>query len=830
MACHNNGTKTAGVTFQDYKTEAAALEQPYVWEDVRTMLLRGTMPPEGFPRPEQDAVDKVLAWINKGLEEAADNAKPDPGRVTARRLNRTEYNNTVHDLLGVDFHPADDFPVDDSGYGFDNIGDVLTVSPVLMEKYLSAAGKIARSAIVTDRRPPKPTVTRLQAPRVEGEIESIGSQIEVLYSPEGRLVVPFKFPASGDYEFVMDFNDRRTVPPPRPDWMNDLDEIIAEAKTWTEEKVTDKKVTGRLNIDRRDARRMIAMFEGEQVDNDWVISHDALMAKLEETREYVEKNPEKHVPPAPVLPVVLSIDGKQILEKTAGDRDYSEGGDHARVHIDAGTHEIRAEFLDQQHRPWNPNALEWADYRRDQDKDRRLLDIDFVDVKGPFDAAPPPLPESHKEIMECNPTDPVEQQRCAKRIVSKLTRRAFRRPPSAQEVDKLAGFVKLATDQGASFTEGVQVALQAILVSPQFLFRIERDPDPTDAKATHRISDYELASRLSYFLWSSMPDDELLSAAGRGELRSDEGVIKQVRRMLADPKSQALAKNFAGQWLELRNLDRVNPDPDLFPEFDQELRRSMRKETELFFQAMLNEDRSILDFLTADFTFVNEPLAKLYGIEGVKGREFRRVEVDGNERGGLLSQAGILTVSSYPTRTSPVLRGLWVLENILDSPPPPPPPGVPTFDESKVGKDASLREQLEQHRSNPSCAVCHKRMDNLGFGLENYDPIGRWRTKVGRFPVDSSGELPGGHKFDQPGELKSILRNTEGDRFARALTEKLLTYALGRGVERFDTPAIKGIQANLAKNGYRFSALIDGIVTSEPFLMRRGEEMVRSDD
>ena len=831
MACHNDGAKTAGVSFTSFDTEAAALAQPYIWEDVRSMLIRSTMPPDGFPKPDPKTVDAVVDWIDARLEEAAANAKPDPGRVTARRLNRAEYNNTVRDLLGVDFRPADDFPVDDSGYGFDNIGDVLTVSPVLMEKYLTAAGKIARAAVVTDRRPPKPTVVRLTAPRARGDIQAVGSQIEILYSPEGRLVLPYEFPASGEYEFILDFNDHRQKPRGRPKWMSRIPEIIEAVESWEEDELRDRLVRERLVIDRLTSREMLSKLGGKRDKDDWVVEREVFAAKLRETQEWVEKNPEPPLPPPPpTLPVVLRIDGKVVHEMQAGDRDYADRGDQVRVRVEAGTREIRAEILNQDHEPWDPNALEWADYRRDQDKGRRMLYIDYVEVRGPFDAEPAPLPASHERLVACSPSAASRQERCAKRILSKLARRAFRRPVSPAELERLTGFVKLATDAGASFEEGLQVALQATLVSPHFLFRVERDPDPNDASQVHRIGDYELATRLSYFLWSSMPDDELLDAAGRGELRTEDGLLRQTRRMLADPKARSLAENFAGQWLQLRNLARVNPDPDLFPEFDDELRRAMRKESELFFQAMLEEDRNVMDFLTADFTFVNERLAEHYGIEGVKGRGFQRVQVDGNRRGGLLSQAGVLTVSSYPTRTSPVLRGLWVLENILDSPPPPPPPGVPTFDEETVGKDASLREQLEQHRTNPSCAVCHNRMDNLGFGLENYDPIGRWRTEVGPFPVDSSGELPGGHSFEQPSELKSILRNTEGDRFARALTEKLLTYALGRGVERFDTPAIKKIEAKLSAEGYRFSSLIVGIVSSDPFVKRRGETVENSDD
>ncbi len=742
VACHNDDSKMADVSLA-FEAEAAALEHPYIWQDVKRMIARGTMPPAGLPRPDAEVVGLVMDWIDAKLREAAANAKPDPGRVTARRLNRTEYNNTVRDLFGIDFQPADEFPVDDSGYGFDNNGDVLTISPVLMEKYLTAAGRVARASIATERKAPKPVSARYSQSRAEnGRTETIAVGALTDFDPAGAIEVDHKFPATGDYEIRVRGADRRP-----------------------------------------------------QLEKDGI-----------------------QMPVDPVH-LALFIDGKQVDLMT-----LQRGGsghppiDHT-FRVPAGTHKLEAMFIDSELGPINPN----------RDFEKRLLWADYIEIEGPYKAEPPPLPAFQQEMLTCSPTDWTEQERCAKRVLSALARRAWRRPVAAGEVDRLTGFVKLALDEGGSFEEGMQVAIQAMLVSPHFLFRIEHDADPTDADNMHRLGGYELASRLSYFLWSSTPDLELLDAAGRGDLRDEAKLRKQVDRMLADPKSSALIENFAGQWLELRNLDRVKPDPELFPEFDTSLRKAMRRETELFFDSLLREDRSVLDFLDADYTFLNERLADHYGIEGVRGKEFRKVQVDGNRRGGILSQGSVLTVASYPTRTSPVLRGIWVLDNILNAPAPPPPPGVPELSEEEVGVGGTLREQLEKHRSDPSCAVCHNRIDPLGFGLENYDPIGRWREMDGKWPVDSAGELPGGFQFNSPGELKKILRDTEGDMFVRGLIEKMLTYALGRGVERFDTPAIEQIRSEMMERDYRFSSLIEGIVTSVPFQMRRGEE-VSSDD
>jgi hypothetical protein len=453
--------------------------------------------------------------------------------------------------------------------------------------------------------------------------------------------------------------------------------------------------------------------------------------------------------------------------------------------------------------------------------------IHYMEVMGPYDQTKGPSPESLKRIYACGHLDGKHGPACDRTIVSNLARRAFRRPVSQQEITPYVNLVALTQKQGGTFTEGIATAMQAILVSPDFLFRIEKDrienrKAATVAKDTAPVTEHELASRLSYFLWSSMPDDELLRLADQGGLRKPGVLAAQVRRMLKDPKSNAIVDNFAGQWLELRRLESVVPDREKFPQFEEYLRMSMRRETELFFQNIMREDRSVLELLDAKYSFLNQRLAEFYGIRDVKGSEFRRVDLTGTRRGGLLSQASVLTVSSYATRTSPVLRGKWVLENLLNAPPPPPPPNVPPLEEAKAGTSASLRQVMEAHRSNPVCASCHAKMDPLGFGLENYNAIGEWREKDGAFPIDSSGVLPDGRTFKGPDELKSILVSDK-EAFSSAVTEKMMTWALGRGLERFDRQAVRQVTARLSAENYKFSTLVTGIVESLPFQMRRAE-------
>lgn len=639
----------------------------------------------------------------------------DPGHVTARRLNRAEYNNTVRDLLAIDFQPAADFPADDSGYGFDNIGDVLSLSPILMEKYLAAAEKIAKAAILP-RPLPQPTIIR------HGRGENRGS------TKAPGLIVTHRFPVEGDYTFVFTLVYR-------PDPV-------------------------RLNF---------------------------------------------------------SLDGQPY--PTANVQDAADHWRTAEVHahVSAGQHTLDAKLV-----PDGPRAPDPDFESGKSDKPLRDPMIGNVEVRGPYHPVTPPPAESYHRVFTC--TDPAGPQSllCARVDLANLARRAYRRPVTPAEVDGLVRFVQMALDQGDSFDQGMQVALTAILVSPHFLFRIERDPDPANPSARD-ISRFEFATRLSYFLWSSMPDEELFQLAAKQELSNPQILDAQVRRMLADPKSKALVDNFGGQWLQLRNLDRIQPDPDRFPTFNDDLRRDMKRETELFFQSIIREDRSILDFIDAGYTFVNARLAKFYDLPEIDSNQFQRVELPpDSHRGGVITQAAVLTASSFPNRTSPVLRGKWILESILNAPPPPPPPDVPNLDEKAVGSSASLRQQLEAHRTNPVCNACHASMDPLGFGLENFDAIGRWRTIDGQFPIDATGRLPNGKTFDGPEGLKQILLSDKSV-FTKCLAEKLLTYALGRGLEDYDQPAIQSIVTRTAGAEYRFSALVEAVVSSDPFQKRRVE-------
>jgi mono/diheme cytochrome c family protein len=706
--CHNASVKSGNLNLQAYREASAALKDPNVWETVAQKLHAGVMPPPGMPRPKAEDIDAVSRWIHALLEEE-DRRHPDPGRVTAHRLNRFEYNNTIHDLLDLDFRAADDFPADDSGYGFDNIGDVLSLSPVLMEKYLAAAEGIARMAIMADP-PMKPSMRRY---KTEG-----ANQFVHVFSARHR------FPVTAEYELRASLLGRRPQ--------------------------GEQKVRVVFSIDDKKAK---------------VVDH------------------------------TFTLNRARLFD--------------ARVAVPPGDHIVEVEIVDdtarEDPRPGAPQGN----------------GVEYLEIRGPFQKDPPEMPPSHKLIFSCGHGAGRHTAECLRTDIANLARRAWRRPVSAAEVKKLAGFAKMAQQDGDSFEKAMRLALEAILVSPHFLFRIENDPRATSL-TPHPIGDFELASRLSYYLWSSMPDDELLRFASENRLRKPEVLAEQVKRMLADPKSGRLVENFAGQWLELRNLESVKPDPKRFPEFDDDLRVAMRRETELFFDSIVREDRSILDFIDAKYTFLNERLAKHYGIPGVTGSEFRRVELDGAQRSGILTQASILTVTSYPNRTSPVLRGKFLLENILNSPPPPPPPDAGSLDESQVNLNGTVREQFEQHRNHPQCAGCHVRMDPLGFSFENYDAVGSWRTNEGKFAVDASGKLPDGRKFSGAADLKTILRESQDD-FAQCLSEKMLTYALGRGLEKYDRAAIREITRKVADRQYRFSAMILAIAESAPFQMRRGE-------
>ena len=719
--CHNSRLQSGGLNVEIIASPESLVQQREVWDKVLRRLRAGDMPPAGTPRPPKERLDAVTAYVEGAFDRADASVPQDPGRVTARRLNRAEYTNTIRDLLGVRFRADKYFPADDSGDGFDNIGDVLTVSPLLTERYLGAAERIARWAISIEI-PRKP---------VEADYRARDRKI--------RRVDRSTIEAEHRVEFAGDYTVRIGLPGERPK-VNGTDAAPVTLGLWM---------------------------------------NGALIAS-----KTVETKPSGLVYFDP----------------------YSE--EELRVHLPEGDHVFRVGFIDDAFVKTLPGADSY-----DRRKNKFLDSMVFV---GPF--ASTTGKASRQKILSC---DPASGRRCVERIVTDLATRAYRRPATRREIDALLRFVEIGS-RGGSAEQGIQLAIQAMLMSPNFLFRIERDPNPRDPRAVHDVSPFELASRLSYFLWSSMPDDELMTLAGNGRLGDRQVLDAQVGRMLADPRASAFAENFAGQWLETRNLEVVRPDPDAFKEWDAELRDAMRRETALFFEHVLRENRALSDFLNANYTFLNERLATHYGIGGVAGPEMRRVPLQTDRRGGVLSQGAVLTVSSYPTRTSPVIRGKYVLQNILGTPPEPPPGDIPPLEESAAGGGLSVREQLERHRSNPACAACHRNMDPLGFGLENYDAIGRWRDQEGTFPVDATGTLPDGQRFTTPGEMRTLLVS-QLPQFSRTLAEKMMTYALGRGLKAFDRRAVDTVQRAVAADGYRFQTMVRQVVHSVPFRSRRGE-------
>ena len=721
--CHSGDEPKGELKLDGYRDTAAVLGDRKVWLAVADRLRDGDMPPQDEPQPAADQREQIVAWLDGRFAAAERQGPRDPGRVTIRRLNRAEYNNTIRDLLGIDFKRADDFPSDDVGYGFDNIGDVLSMPPILLEKYLSAAQAIADRTIVA--HPQARVIAKVDARKAErhrGGQAFSGSAWQ--FPSNGELHITIRPPADGKYELkVTAFGQQAGTEPARMSL-----------------RIDDKEV-GLIDVDAVEA--------------------------------------------AP-LPYALS------------------------TNLTAGDHRFSVAFVNDFYDPKDPNPA---------NRDRNLV-VERVEVSGPAETALADLPASHRRVIPREPAADGRQE-YAREILVRLAGRAFRRPATEPEIERLLKLFETGERRDQNFADGIKLALQAILVSPHFLFRVELDPESAPAATVRSLGDYEIASRLSYFLWSSMPDDELFAAAQAGKLHEPAELASQAKRMLKDAKSRALVDNFAGQWLQLRNLKNFAPDKNLFPEFDESLRSAMREETERFFAAVVSEDRSALDFLDADFTFVNERLARHYEIADVRGDEFRRVQLAGEQRGGVLTHASVLAVTSNPTRTSPVKRGKWVLENLLGAPPPPPPPGVPELKDSAKGPaDGSLRERMEQHRAKAECAVCHNRMDPIGFGLENYNAVGAWRTHDGVFAVDASGTLPGGKTFSGPMELKQILKAKQSQ-FIRCLAEKLLTYGLGRGLEEYDRPSVSDIVDASAAEGYRFSSLVAAVICSDPFLKRR---------
>ncbi|HEX3150591.1 MAG TPA: DUF1592 domain-containing protein [Gemmataceae bacterium] len=718
VACHGEKTKKSGITLHTTTSDADVLKNRKVFTSVLKVLDAGEMPPEGKPRPNIEEVEAFKKAITQTFAAADKNAKSDPGRVTIRRLNKTEYANTIRDLVGVDFDPAEDFPADDIGYGFDNIGDVLTLSPVLMERYLSAAEAIVQRAITPN--PPK---------------------------------VPQRYVGGKYLEPATDPNKVGKFRPITKDNLNSNYSLSMEGD-------------------------YVFRFRGYATH-----TGDGLKASV-------------------------TVDGNEVKSFTLMD------GDEKKV----GTHEVKLTLKKGEHRI----AVKLTNPTKD-DKGERTLHIENFNLEGPADTRP----ETHRRLLACDAKKSKHDQ--AVEIMTRFATKAYRRPATTDEVARLVKLVETIESKGDKFEAGIQMAMQAVLVSPKFLFRVELDDRP-DSADPHAIDEFQLASRLSYFLWSTMPDDELMALASKKQLAAN--LEPQVKRMLKDPKAAALVDNFVLQWLQLKRLQTFAPDAKMFPQFDDRMRASMLKETQLFFGELIREDRSILDIIDGRYTYVSRPLAELYGLKNVSfngggrrgGGEFVRVELPADSpRGGILTQASVLTVTSNPTRTSPVKRGKWVLEQVLGTPPPPPPPDVPELkDDAKAISAGSLRQRMEEHRKNPACANCHTKMDAMGFAFENFNAIGAFRTKDGDFPIDPAGVLPDGKAFKDPAALKVLLKEKK-DLVSRNLAEKMLTYALGRGLEWYDRRAVDTIVAGTAKGEFKFSALVTEIVRSEPSRMRRGK-------
>ena len=723
-----------------------------LWEKVLDKLRAGAMPPAGMPRPDRSTSDALVAWLETELAREA-TAKPNPGRPAIQRLNRAEYTNAIRDLLEVDIDGASLLPADDVSYGFDNIGDVLSVSTMLMERYLSAARKVTQLAIGdSTMRSDTYDVHRflVQEDRISEDLP---------FGSRGGMAIRHFFPLDGDYVIQ-----------------------IRLKRDYSGEEILGIHERHQLDVLLDGARIKLFQVGGEQ----------------DTPGSNAEKNPVEY-------------------------RRTADAGLEVRFPAEAGKRLVGITFVKETTVPEGIFQPRLAGIETKFWRDNSLS-VTRVSISGPYDAKGAGNIPSRRKIFTCRPAGSGDKEACAEQILSALARRAYRRPVTDADIQTLLSLYRqVQSSQG--FEAGIGMALRAILVSPEFLFRIERDPADVAPDTAYRISDLELASRLSFFLWSSIPDDQLLDLAEAGELKDPAVLEEQVGRMLDDSRSQALVNNFAGQWLYLRNMRLVTPEQSVFPTFDQNLRHAFQRETELFFESMLREDRSVMDLLTADYTFVNERLARHYQIPNIYGNHFRRVTLRDEHRRGLLGQGSILTVTSYANRTSPVLRGKWLLENILGTPPPPPPPNIPALkDSGQDGEALSVRERMEQHRANPACASCHEVMDPLGFALENFDGIGQWRTtSEANTPIDASGVLPDGTRFEGPVGLRELLVSRR-QQFVTTVTERLLTYALGRGVENYDAPAVRKIIQEATPSDYRWSSITMGIVKSVPFQMRRSPE------
>jgi hypothetical protein len=777
LSCHDADEKKGDLDL-DAILSLGVARHPDVWEKVVRKLRARQMPPVGRKRPDAATYDAVVGSLEKTLDRAA-KARPNPGRTgTIRRLTRTEYRNAIRDLLALDVDVAALLPPDESSYGFDNV-TVGDLSPTLLDRYLSAAEKISRIAVGRASRSPGGETFRMPPDLTqEDHIEGLPP------GTRGGAIVDYTFPRDGEYEFQI----RLT---------RDRDELVEGLS---------------------EPHEIELLLDRDRVH---------LFTVMPPQRPGTAATPPATPTPASVsvlasasVPVSASASGAA-AKADAQPTSHAAVDQHLKVRIPvtAGPHAVGVTFLKKPslllETPRRPYQAHFNSYRHP----RVQPAIYAISIVGPYATVSPGESPSRRRIFVSRPRTAADERRAARRILSTLMRRAYRRPVTAAD---LAGPMTLYRQArvDADFEAGIEMALSAVLVSPQFLFRVEHDPAGLPANTPYRISDLELASRLSFFLWSSVPDDDLLNLAAAGTLHTPAVLERQVRRMLADPRSHALVDNFAAQWLHLRNLDAITPDMRLFPDFDDNLRQAFRQETSLFFDSILREDRSVLDLLRARYTFVNERLAKHYGIPHVYGSRFRRIELDENSwRGGLLRQGSVLTVTSYATRTSPVVRGKWVLDTLLGVPPPPPLPDVPALKDNTVDGNLSVRERLAEHRKNPQCASCHNLMDPVGLSLEKFDAIGRRRTSDAGVAIDASGGFADGSKFDDVRGLEdALLRRPE--LFVGAFAEKLLTYATGRGVEYYDAPAIRAIVKDARAQEFRLSSIVLGVVKSPPFQMR----------
>ena len=752
VTCHNDVLQTAGLSLQQVDVHTVA-ESAETWEKVLRKLKVRSMPPAGVPRPDSPTYAAFASYLETALDRHA-MAAPQPGRAAIRRLNRGEYINVVRDLLAVEVTDATILPADDTMFGFDNIGDVLTLSPLLAEQYIAAARKVRRQAL--------------------GEPEA--QPVSDIYTVSGALMQDHRMDES------MPFGSR-----------------------------------GGVSI-RHDF----------PMDGEYVVK----VRLQRNSREYIRGLTEPHE-------LDVRLDGESIERMTVGGKKYGKSGpifssaspgdpeqeryerlfDESlvfRVFAKAGTRSLIVTFLDENTVPEEALHARHTLYDYAQYKGG-VPAVHTVAIGGPYKPRGISETASRRKILTCNPAD-GDAESCAREILTSLATRAYRRVPSELEVEELMGFYR----DGAA--GGFEQGIGRILAGPEFLFVIVEQPGDANPGDLFPIGDRELATQLALFLWRSLPDDELLGLADAGRLSESDILERQIRRMLNDPRSDSLVTSIAAQWLGLGKLNVTRPNTDLFPYFEDNLREAFRKETGLFFDYVLRNDRPLLELLDADYTFVNNRLARHYGIEGVYGSHFRKVQLPDDRRGGLLGHGSILTVTSYPNRTAPTIRGKWILDNILGSPPPPPPPNVPSLrEQNDAGKVLNMREQMELHRANPVCASCHKPMDPLGFALENYDAIGKWRTidAASGSPIDASGALPDGTPFTGLAELREVLIAERREDFILTMIERLMTYALGRGVDYRDAPVMRAVMREAARDDYRLSSIITAIAKSTPFQMRR---------